>query len=76
MSEKKSVTQLTYEQAMTELETIVSALESEQRSLEEALSLFARGQTLTQHCANLLDKAELKVRLVSGEKSEEPAAED
>ena len=76
MIEKNDVTLLTYEQALAELETIVNTLESEQRSLEEALSLFARGQALTQHCANLLDKAELKVRQVSDEMLDEPVAED
>jgi exodeoxyribonuclease VII small subunit len=76
MVEKNDVTRLTYEQALAELETIVNTLESEQRSLEEALSLFARGQALTQHCTTLLDKAELKVRQVSDAMLETPTAED
>ncbi len=58
---------MTYEQAFSELETIVEALESNQRTLEEAMKLFERGQTLAQHCAALLDKAELKVRQLIGE---------
>jgi exodeoxyribonuclease VII small subunit len=76
MVEKKDITRLTYEQALAELETIVNTLESEQRSLEEALSLFARGQVLSQHCATMLDKAELKVRQVSDAMIEAPTAED
>ena len=76
MTETSEIAQLTYEQALAELETIVSTLESEQRSLEEALSLFERGQALTQHCTNLLDKAELKIRQLSGDKLDAPVAED
>ena len=76
MSEQNDITLLTYEQALAELEAIVSTLESDQRPLEEALALFERGQALAQHCSGLLDKADLKVRLVSGDKSLEPVAED
>ena len=76
MNETSEIAQLTYEQALAELETIVSMLESEQRSLEEALSLFERGQALTQHCTNLLDKADLKIRQLSGDILDAPVAED
>ena len=58
---------LTYEQAFAELETIVAELESEEHTLDEAIARFERGQTLAKHCADLLDKAELKVRQISGD---------
>ena len=58
---------LTYEQAFAELEAVVSALEGEESSLEEALALFERGQDLAHYCAGLLDKAELKVQQLSGQ---------
>ena len=67
MTASGDITQLTYEQAMSELETIVAALESNKGSLEESMALFERGHALVQHCTALLDKAELKVRQVSGE---------
>ncbi len=63
----KPIDKLTYEEAFAELESIVSALESSEQTLEEALALFERGQGLTSHCAGLLDKAELTVRKLSGE---------
>jgi exodeoxyribonuclease VII small subunit len=66
-TETKPIEKLTYEQAFAELETVVSALETGEQSLEDALALFERGQGLTKHCAELLDKAELKVRKLSGE---------
>jgi exodeoxyribonuclease VII small subunit len=58
--------ELTYEQAFAELEEIVSALESEESSLEQALALYERGQGLVRFCTGLLDKAELKVQQLSG----------
>ena len=61
------VAELTYEQALAELEEIVIALESEERSLDDSMSLFERGQSLARYCAGLLDQAELKVQQISGE---------
>jgi len=66
-TEPKPIDKLTYEQAYAELETVVSALETGEQSLDEALALFERGQELTKHCTELLDKAELKVQKLSGE---------
>ena len=61
------VEELNYEQAFSELEQIVAALETEERSLEEALAQFERGQALAKHCTVLLDKADLKVQQIAGE---------
>jgi exodeoxyribonuclease VII small subunit len=65
----KPVEELTYEEAFTELETIVNALEGDasRNSLEDAMSLFERGQALVKRCSELLDGAELKVRQLSGD---------
>ena len=63
----KKVAELTYEAAFTELEKIVAALEGESRPLDESISLYERGQALAKHCAALLEKAELKVRQLSGD---------
>ena len=66
-SASKSVESLSYEQALKELESIVAALENEQRSLDELMALYERGQALVKRCAKILDKAELKVKQLSGE---------
>jgi exodeoxyribonuclease VII small subunit len=66
-NEPKPIDGLTYEEAFAELETIVAALESGERPLEESMMLFERGQALTKRCAELLDKAELKVQELVGE---------
>jgi len=62
----KPVEELTYEEAFAELETIVNAIEGEQNPLEEAMTLFERGQALVKRCGELLEEAELKVRELSG----------
>ena len=60
------IDEMTYEQAFHELEAVVTALEMEKQSLEESMQLFERGQALIRRCMDLLDKAELKVRQLSG----------
>jgi len=64
---EKPVEELSYEEALVELEEIVSALEGEQNQLEEAIKLFERGQALASRCGGLLEAAELKVKQVVGD---------
>jgi exodeoxyribonuclease VII small subunit len=61
------VKELSYEQALVELETIVASLETNKLPLDETMSLYERGQALTKHCVELLDKAELRVKQLSGD---------
>ncbi len=63
----KPVEGLTYEEALSELESIVASLEEGNQKLEESMALFERGQLLMKRCAELLETAELKVRQLSGE---------
>ncbi|MGA2112440.1 MAG: exodeoxyribonuclease VII small subunit [Anaerolineales bacterium] len=62
---RDDVTRLSYEKALEELKSIVHRLETETPPLEEAIGLFERGQLLAKHCADLLGRAELKVRRLS-----------
>jgi exodeoxyribonuclease VII small subunit len=64
---QKPVEELTYEEALVELEEIVSQLEGEQNPLEESIKLFERGQALASRCGVLLEAAELKVKQVVGD---------
>jgi exodeoxyribonuclease VII small subunit len=61
------VDQLSFEQAYAELDEITKSLESDNQTLDQAVSLFERGQALIQHCASLLDAAELKVQQIIGD---------
>ncbi len=67
MAKETPVEELNYEQALKELENIVTGLESGEHPLDEALALFERGQALFQRCTELLDKAELKVQQLTEE---------
>ncbi|MEK7323868.1 MAG: exodeoxyribonuclease VII small subunit [Chloroflexota bacterium] len=58
-------TELSFEKAFAELESIVAKLESGELSLDESLALFERGQALAAQCYGLLDAAELKVKQLS-----------
>jgi exodeoxyribonuclease VII small subunit len=66
-STQKPVDELTYEEAVAELESIVEALESEQNPLEEAMKLFERGQELIKKCGASLESAQLKIQKLAGE---------
>ena len=60
----QSIEELTFEQAFAELEESVRTLERGDLPLEESLALYERGQELAAYCAQLLDKAEMKVQEV------------
>jgi len=62
MTKQESIEKLTYEQAFVELEQILGRLEGETISLEDSLLLFERGQFLTRYCADLLEKAQLRMQ--------------
>ena len=64
---QKPVDELSYEEALAELEEIVSQLEGEQNQLEESIKLFERGQALASRCGVLLEAAELKVKQIVGD---------
>ena len=66
-STQKNVEELSYEEALAELEEIVTKLEDEQGQLEDAIKLFERGQALASRCGVLLEAAELKVKQVAGD---------
>lgn len=64
---EKPVEDLSYEEAMTELDVIVESLEGEQSPLDESMKLFERGQALAARCSELLEAAQLKVQKLAGD---------
>lgn len=64
---EKTVEDLSYEEALVELESIVDSLEDGQSPLEDSMKLFERGQALVAHCGALLESAQLKVQKLAGE---------
>lgn len=58
---------LTFEEAYVQLEAAVNALRDGQMPLERALHHYEEGMKLAQHCNELLQKAELRVRQLSAD---------
>lgn len=52
---------MSFEEAYTQLSTIVQRLESENLALDDALKLFEEGQRLAAYCQEQLNQAELRV---------------
>ncbi len=56
-----TVAELSFEQALRELESVVARLESGEATLEDSISLYARGAELRAHCEAKLKAAEARV---------------
>ncbi len=55
----------TFEENMTELEKIVTALENADAPLDECIQLFEKGVKLSNECAKMLDAAQQKVKILT-----------
>ena len=58
---------MNFEEAYGELEKIVERMEEGTTTLDEAITLYERGVMLSRHCAELLEKAELRVNQLRDE---------
>lgn len=56
---------VTFEAALSELETLVEKMETGELTLQESLAAFERGVRLTRHCQAALQAAELKVKVLT-----------
>ncbi|TMM46015.1 exodeoxyribonuclease VII small subunit [Colwellia ponticola] len=61
---KKKLENLSFEESLHELDTIVQSLEQGDLSLEESMALFERGLNLSQLSQVKLQTAEQKVQLL------------
>jgi exodeoxyribonuclease VII small subunit len=61
MAEDTPVAELSFEDALKELETVVARLESGDVPLEESIALYARGAALRAYCEEKLKAAEARV---------------
>lgn len=59
------VTDMSFEEAMKELEAVVSRLESGDVPLEDSIKLYERGAALKEHCQKKLAEAEEKVAQIT-----------
>lgn len=62
---------LSYEDALKELEEIVEELEKDEISLNESVNTFKRGVELYKYCNNLLSNVEGQVKLLLNDGDDE-----
>lgn len=58
--------ELSFKDAIEELEKITNTLEGTELELEKSLELFERGVELIKYCQKKLDAAEAKVEVLTG----------
>ncbi|GAB5380295.1 MAG: hypothetical protein Alis3KO_09470 [Aliiglaciecola sp.] len=71
MSNAKTTDNLSFEQAMQELEQLVKEMESGDLPLEQALAKFERGISLARTSQSMLKSAEQKVQILMKQNGED-----
>ncbi len=61
MNKKNDIKDLSFEQALSELEEIVEKLEQGDIDLEDSIGIYERGNLLKAHCEKKLESAKMKV---------------
>ena len=72
MAEKKqknSNEKLSFEEAITELTSIVSKIEQGQIPLQDSLEQYEKGMALIKHCRTILQKAEKRIEKISSQQT-------
>ncbi|QDX26050.1 exodeoxyribonuclease VII small subunit [Sphingomonas suaedae] len=64
MTDDIDIASLSFEDALKELERIVSRLESGDALLDEAIALYERGDALRRQCAARLDAAQARIEAI------------
>jgi exodeoxyribonuclease VII small subunit len=71
MTSRKKAENLSFEESMQELETIVRSMEDGELPLEQALNNFERGIVLARHSQQTLKKAEQKVQILMSQNGQD-----
>ncbi len=75
MAKKNQSPPKNFEEALEELERILSDIETGEVGLEESLAKYERGQFLIQHCRGILGKAEKQVETLNKAAEVQPAGD-
>lgn len=73
MAADPTIEDLSFEQALRELETIVGRLESGDTPLAEAIELYERGNLLRRRCSERLDAAQARIEAIRLDAQGQPA---
>ena len=69
----RPVAEMTFEDAMRELEAVVGKLERGDVALDDSITLYERGAALKAHCEDKLKSAEEKVARITFDGSGQPS---
>jgi len=75
MGEAVKQENLSFEQALAELETIVTSLETGSAPLEDSIAAYERGMTLKKYCETKLSEAQEKIEKITIGQDGKPKAE-
>ena len=64
VGDDKNLAAISFEDALRELEAIVTSLERGDVSLDDAIAAFERGTALKAHCQKRLEEARMKVEQI------------
>lgn len=70
MSSAKEKEPLSFEEALSRLETIVDELEDESITLDQSIELYEEGIELSRLCTETLEEAELRIKNVAEQQSD------
>ncbi|MCA1403543.1 exodeoxyribonuclease VII small subunit [Ensifer sp. IC3342] len=73
---QQDVSALSFEQAVEELERIVSALERGDVALDKSIEIYERGEALKKHCEMLLKAAEDRIEKIRLDRAGKPQGVD
>lgn len=65
MTKLKSIENISFEDALAELEEIVRKIDTGQENLADAVDSFERGVLLKKHCEKMLKEAKLKIEKIT-----------
>lgn len=66
------IANLSFEEALKELESVVRRLESGEAPLDESIELYAKGDSLRAHCQARLDAAQARIEAIVADRDGKP----
>jgi len=77
MAEEQShISEMSFEQALRELESVVRRLESGDVPLDESIDLYERGEQLRKACQSRLDAAQARIEKIVAGSDGKPAGNE
>ena len=76
MTDIRPVSELTFEQALAEMDAIVEKMRSSELTLQESVQAYTRGKELSKHCEALLNKAQAVVQKLDADGQLSPVTQE